>query len=157
MKVSFRILLLVALVAITGCGKGGDATPDADALAEGVEPDYVEVQHLLVSYRGPIPSVTRTLEEAEGLANELYERAQSGVDFDSLVEEYTDDSFPGIYFMYNAGVEPAPDREGRQFARTGMVKSFGDVGFSLKVGEFGMAVFDSTDSRYGWHIIKRLK
>ncbi|MFC1629064.1 peptidylprolyl isomerase [Gemmatimonadota bacterium] len=157
MKVSFRILLMVALVAFAGCGKGGDATPDTEAMVEGVEPDYVEVQHLLVSYQGPIPNVTRTLEEAEALANELFERAQSGVDFDSLVEEYTNDQHPGIYFMYNVGIEPHPDREGLQYARTGMVKSFGDVGFSLQVGEFGMAVFDSTDSRYGWHIIKRLK
>jgi hypothetical protein len=31
------------------------------------------------------------------------------------------------------------------------------VGFSLKVGEIGMAEFDHANSRFGWHIIKRLE
>ena len=154
MKVSIRILFLVALIVFTGCGKGGDATPDADAM---VEADHIEVQHLLVSFQGAInkPGVIRSQEEAEALANELFGRAQTGVDFDSLVEEYTDDQHPGIYAMHNFDVEPLQGIQ--ESSRARMVKSFGDVGFSLKVGEIGMAVFDSTDSRYGWHIVKRLK
>ncbi len=148
---------MVALVAFTGCGKGGDATPESEALAEGVEPDHIEVQHLLVSFQGAIskPSVTRSQEEAEALASELFGRSQTGVDFDSLVEEFTDDQHPGIYAMHNFDIEPLQGIQ--EYARAGMVKSFGDVGFSLQVGEIGMAVFDSTDSRYGWHIVKRLK
>jgi parvulin-like peptidyl-prolyl isomerase len=117
----------------------------------------VEVQHVLISFQGSIPkeSVTRTREEAEELANELFERAQAGADFDSLVREYTDDQHPGIYAVHNFGVEPL---EGVQEApRDGVVKSFGDVGFSLQVGEVGMAVYDETASPFGWHIIKRLK
>jgi len=141
-KASFRILLMVALVTLMGCGR---------------EPERVEVQHLLVSFEGSIPkdTVTRTQAEAEALANELLEIARSGADFDSLVQKYTDDSHPGIYAMRNFEVEPL---EGiREYARDGMVQGFGDVRFSLKVCKFGMAVFDSTASRYGWHIIKRLK
>jgi parvulin-like peptidyl-prolyl isomerase len=38
-----------------------------------------------------------------------------------------------------------------------MVPAFGDAGFPLKVGEIGMASYDSTKSPYGWHIVKRLK
>jgi parvulin-like peptidyl-prolyl isomerase len=38
-----------------------------------------------------------------------------------------------------------------------MVAAFGDVGFQLEVGEVGMAVYDPVKSKYGWHIIKRLK
>jgi parvulin-like peptidyl-prolyl isomerase len=38
-----------------------------------------------------------------------------------------------------------------------MVKSFGDVGFRLKVGEIGVATWDATASPFGWHIIKRVK
>jgi parvulin-like peptidyl-prolyl isomerase len=38
-----------------------------------------------------------------------------------------------------------------------MVQAFGDVGFKLEVGAVGMATFDPKTSKYGWHIIKRLK
>lgn len=38
-----------------------------------------------------------------------------------------------------------------------MVGAFGNVGFPLKVGEVGLAEYDPTESKYGWHIIKRLK
>ena len=38
-----------------------------------------------------------------------------------------------------------------------MVAAFGDVGFKLDVGEVGMAPYDPAKSKYGWHIIKRLK
>ena len=142
MKASCKILLMVALVALVGCGR---------------EPERVEVQHLLVSFEGAISkdTVTRTRAEAEELANTLLERALGGEDFDSLVREYTDDSHPGIYAMYNIDVDPLQGVQ--ESSRARMVKSFGDVGFSLKVGEIGMAVFDSTASKYGWHIIKRLK
>ena len=36
-----------------------------------------------------------------------------------------------------------------------MVAAFGDVGFSLEVGEISTSVFDATTSPFGWHIIKR--
>ncbi len=32
-----------------------------------------------------------------------------------------------------------------------------DVSFSLNVNEIGMATYDPAASKYGWHIIKRLK
>ena len=38
-----------------------------------------------------------------------------------------------------------------------MVKSFGDVAFSLEVGEVGLAEHDATTSPFGWHVIKRLE
>ena len=40
--------------------------------------------------------------------------------------------------------------------RSAMVSAFGDVGFDLKVGELGLATFDTEASPFGWHIIKRL-
>jgi parvulin-like peptidyl-prolyl isomerase len=43
------------------------------------------------------------------------------------------------------------------FKRSGMVAAFGDVGWRLEVGEYGVAPFDARTSPYGWHIIKRLK
>ncbi|MHC4380560.1 MAG: peptidylprolyl isomerase, partial [Planctomycetota bacterium] len=39
--------------------------------------------------------------------------------------------------------------------RDQLVPAFGDVGFSLKVGEVGIANFDPEASPFGWHIIRR--
>jgi parvulin-like peptidyl-prolyl isomerase len=57
--------------------------------------------------------------------------------------------------MTNKGV--TPDKSEQEYSRTGMVKAFGDVGFSLEVGGVGLAVYDAATSKYGWHIIKRLE
>jgi parvulin-like peptidyl-prolyl isomerase len=122
------------------------------------EPDRVTVQHILIAFKGSIPDakVARSQAEAETLANQILERARGGTeDFDALVKTYTDDQFPGIYSMSNAGI--APEAASGEYSRTRMVKAFGDVSFSLKVGEIGMAVYDPQTSKYGWHIIKRLK
>jgi parvulin-like peptidyl-prolyl isomerase len=50
-----------------------------------------------------------------------------------------------------------PDAAKEEYSRAKMVQAFGDVGFSLGVGEVGLAVFDPKTSKYGWHIIKRLE
>ena len=41
------------------------------------------------------------------------------------------------------------------YPRATMVKSFGDIGFGLGVGEIGMAEHHEEDSPFGWHIIMR--
>ncbi len=117
------------------------------------EPRYVTVQHILIGFRGSVPgkNITRTKDEAQKLAEDLLRRAKGGEDFDGLVREYTDDSPPGIYKMSNHGVPAPPGGH----ARGGMVAAFGDVGFPLEVGGFGLAAYDSTKSPYGWHVIKR--
>jgi hypothetical protein len=121
------------------------------------EPDRVAVQHVLISFKGaiPKPQVTRTREEAQKLAQEILERARKGEDFNSLVKQYTDDEYPGIYRMSNIGVTADPGKE--EYPRAGMVKAFGDVSFSLPVGGIGMAEYDPKESKYGWHIIKRIE
>jgi len=121
------------------------------------EPDRVAVQHILIAFKGSIPEakVIRTSEEAQVLAVELFERIKKGEDFDALVKKYTDDEYPGIYRMSNIGLEP--DKEKKEYPRAGMVRSFGDVSFSLPVGGVGLAVYDPQRSKYGWHIIKRLE
>ena len=136
----FFVLVLVSLVWVS-CKK---------------EPDHVTVQHILISFQGSIPkeTVTRTKEEAEKLADEIFERAKKGEDFDGLVKEYTDDNYPGVYKMANYNVEP--DFDQGEHERSGMVKEFGDVSFRLSVNDIGMAEFSSERSKYGWHIIKRL-
>lgn len=141
------MLVLVALPAWydTAAKKAKTKTP---------EPNSVVVQHILISFKGKVDKkkgVTRTKKEAEALATDLFERAKTE-DFDELVKEYTDDSYPGTYKMTNDG---APIMTGA-VPRSGMVPSFGDVAFSLAVGEIGMTTYSSGGSPYGWHIIKRL-
>jgi hypothetical protein len=126
------------------------------------EPEFIAVQHILVAFEGTIPekSIGRSKEEAEVLARELLKRAQSGEDFDELVRQYTDDEHPGIYQMANFWSQPdmTPEATAEKiFPRALMVSAFGDTGFPLKVGEIGMAEYDPEASKYGWHIIKRLK
>jgi hypothetical protein len=138
----FIFILLVFLVCSTSCKK---------------EPKHVTVQHILIAFEGSIPkeTVTRTQEEAEKLALEVYERAKKGEDFDKLVKEYTDDQYPGVYGMSNFNVESDQNQE--ESSRSQMVKAFGDVSFRLSVNGIGLAEYDPEDSKYGWHIIKRIK
>ena len=119
------------------------------------QPDVVVVQHILISFKGKVDkkkNVTRTKKEAEALAAEVFERAKTE-DFDALVKEYTNDSYPGKYKMTNNG---APRMSGAA-TRSGMVRAFGDVAFDLAVGEVGMANYSAGACPYGWHIIKRLE
>ncbi len=142
-----------------GGGTGGEVSgsaeeappPQADAKKE--EPRYITVQHVLIGFKGSVgrKNIARTKEEARTLAEDVFRRAKAGEDFDTLVREYTDDSFPGIYKMSNHGVPAPPGGRGRG----GMVAAFGDVGFPLEVGGIGMAAHDPDKSPYGWHIIKR--
>jgi peptidyl-prolyl cis-trans isomerase C len=138
----FIFILLVFLVCSTSCKK---------------EPKHVTVQHILIAFEGSIPkeTVTRTQEEAEKLALEVYKRAKKGEDFDKLVKEYTDDQYPGVYGMSNFNVESDQNQE--ESSRSQMVKAFGDVSFRLSVNGIGLAEYDPEDSKYGWHIIKRIK
>ncbi len=141
------VFLVLLISAPAGC-----ASP-----APKEEPNWVTVQHILISFKGaiPKPTVTRTEGEAKELAEEVFERANKGEDFDALVKQYTDDEYPGIYRMSNKGIPP--DQSKQEFPREGMVKGFGDVSFSLPVGGIGMAKYDSQKSKYGWHIIKRIE
>lgn len=121
------------------------------------EPEHVTVQHVLIAFKGSIPKeeVTRTKEQAETLAQQIFTRAKQGEDFDALVKNYTDDTYPGIYSMSNVNIPPDEDKA--EFSRTRMVKTFGDVSFSLSKGEVGLAEYDPVESKYGWHIIKRIE
>ncbi|MDH3215422.1 MAG: peptidyl-prolyl cis-trans isomerase [Candidatus Krumholzibacteria bacterium] len=156
---------LIVLLTLAACGRNSETEQEARSSQTSeeeqpsgmAEPERITVQHILIGFEGSIPgkSITRTHEEAEELAKAVLQRAQAGEDFDALVKQYTDDSHPGIYKMTNFGV--AADQTERVFSRSGMVKAFGDVGFSLAVGDIGMTSHDPEASRYGWHIIKRIE
>ena len=121
------------------------------------QPKRIKVQHILIGFEGSVPrkNISRSKEEAEELAKEIYNKAKSGSNFDALVKQYTDDSHPGIYKMVNFPLQG--DRIDKVFARGDMVPVFGDVGFNLKVGEVGLGEYSPSKSKYGWHIIKRLE
>jgi hypothetical protein len=142
---AFLCFFIVGVPAMNGTAKSAD------------EPAHIAVQHILIAFKGsiPKPTVTRSKDEAKKLAQEVFERAQKGEDFDALVKEYTDDEYPGIYRMANKGV--TPDQSKQEYPREGMIKSFGDVGFSLAVTGIGLAEYDSQKCKYGWHIIKRIE
>lgn len=125
-------------------------------------PDHVEVQHVLIGFQGTIPgkTVTRTKDEAEKLAAEVLDKARKGENFDTLVQSYTDDQFPGVYDLANDGV--TPDKAKQEFPRGGMVSGFSDVAFGISPGNVDVAAYqpDKTKPHYspfGWHIIKRLQ
>ena len=129
---------------------------------ENGEPSHVTVQHILIAFDGSLPGepVPRTEAEAQQLANELLEKAIAGDDFGELVKSHSDDEPPGLYMLANNGQPDnmrSVDRSKWVLPRTNMVSGFGDVSFSLDVGEIGMAAYSKGSSPYGWHIIKRIK
>ena len=134
------------------------ALPALSVTLAQAEPERVTVQHILIAFKGSLPDdtkVTRSKEDAEKLALQVFERAKAGEDFAAMVKMYTNDSYPGIYKMTNKSV--TPDKSKQEYSRTGMVRAFGDVGFSLEVGGVGLAIYDPATSKYGWHVIKRLE
>ncbi len=151
MKRSFSLFVIVlcSLLLSVAATSGNFASDE--------EPDHIAVQHILIAFKGsiPKPTVTRSKDEAKQLAQEVFERAQKGEDFDALVKEYTDDEYPGVYRLANKGV--TPDQSKQEYPREGMIKSFGDIGFSLAVNGIGLAEYHAQKCKYGWHIIKRIE
>jgi len=120
------------------------------------EPERVTVQHCLIGFKRSVPNKTvdRTKADAGALAASILERARAGEDFDALVKEYTDDRYPGTYTLVNEGIAR---RSAAEFERGAMATSFGDVAFSLAIGEVGLAKYHAAHSPYGWHVIRRLE
>lgn len=164
MKRLLVMCLSVMLAAsVIGCGSKEEAaestTTESEEAASAAkeEPQLIAVQHILIAFDGSLPgrTITRTKEEAKALAETVFEKAKSGADFDVLVKENTDDSYPGIYKMANFSAQA--DMAQEVFPRARMVPAFGNVGFVLDVGEIGLAEFDPQNSPYGWHVIKRVE
>lgn len=118
----------------------------------------VRVQHLLVGVKDMLPGVTRSAQEAEALAAELYARVLAGEDFDTLVKNHTNDEHPGIYAMC-LGASSTPG----VYAREDMALGFGDVAWRLAVGEVGVTRYDGerfdieARSPFGYQLVKRLE
>jgi parvulin-like peptidyl-prolyl isomerase len=86
------------------------------------------------------PTITRSKEEAQKLANSIAAQAKGGAKFGDLALKYSDDP-------------SAKQGQGSlgKFSRTQMVKPFADAAFALKPGEVSGVV----ETPFGFHIIKR--
>ncbi|MEM7455557.1 MAG: peptidylprolyl isomerase [Planctomycetota bacterium] len=144
--------------------------PKEEIVLENGQPGYITVQHCLIGFVGTGVNSSLTHDEAKELASDILNRARNGEDFEAMIFEHTDDALPeagdpaagkpGVYQMANYDLpgDMLPDRNSDKiFRRDGMVAAFGDVGFTLEVGEYGMSEYDLAKSPYGYHIIKRIK
>lgn len=95
-------------------------------------------------------------ETARSLAERLFERANVGEDFESLITDYSDGVYPGTYRLVEAREAGRP-RGVWTSELLRVERAVGDVAFGLQVGELGLARYHRTDCRFGWHIIKRLE
>lgn len=85
----------------------------------------------------PIPDEEKT--KKKNTADDVLKRAQKGEDFDTLMNEFSEDP----------GLQTSPD--GYVFSTGEMVPEFENCVVSLDINEIGFA-----ESDYGYHIIKRL-
>ena len=161
----FVSVFVLALFGLVGC-KSNWPKPslalakqkdvDMTHKASNSEPDYITVQHCLIGFRGSVPGkpISRSKEEAQALATQLLMDLKAGANFEEVIRKNTNDSPPGIYKMANY-CKLATEKG--MFERDAMVPAFGNTGFPLQVGEFGLAEYDSRTSPFGWHIITRIE
>lgn len=119
--------------------------PGEDAAACPKKPekvdDDIKVAHVLVGWDGSLPGkkVGRTKEEALKLATELaHEARKPGNDFIALVWKHSDDGGPGVY-------DVTPNMRGRY------VPQFTALALTLGIGQV-----DVVQTRFGYHVMKRL-
>lgn len=111
-----------------------------DAHKEGYKYDGLRAKHVLIKTvdDNNKPLSDAEIKKAEKTANEVYKKAITGTDFDTLVNKYGQDP----------GAEYYP--EGYTFTRGDMVEEFENAAYELKVGEISKPV----KSAYGYHVIK---
>ena len=156
MKRLFKLCAILVVGAwVAGCGGGAKQQGMNVTGSLEAEPNLVTVQHVLIAFEGTVENVTRSREAAEALAMEIFERAKHEEDFDALMEEYSDDRGGGIYGLVNDAEDA--DEARSIYPRKKMAQYFGDVAFTLDVGEVGLAHFDPNKCKFGWHVIKRIR
>lgn len=116
---------------------------DESILNDYIQPDYASVKHILIKNTTPATpaegdEAPAPAEDTKAKAEEILARAQSGEDFDALVEEFNED--------------PGATEEGYTFGPGEMDPAFEAASFALKIGE----ISDLVESAHGYHIIKRI-
>lgn len=135
------------------------ATADAVALRPEQTLERVTIQHLLVAVTGGgVPGANRSPGEAEEWTAELLGRARAGEDFDLLVKNFTNETYPGVYTLESGAGDPP-----RSLGRSDVVPALGDVAWRLEVGELGVVLYDggvpghTPRSPLGYHLVRRLE
>ncbi len=128
----------------TEISKGDEYKIDENAAIEKLKSgDKITAKHILISVvdsQTGEPLGEEKAAEAKKLAEETLEKIKNGADFDSLMNELSQD--PGL----------AQSPEGYTFGKGEMVASFEEAAFALKENE----VSEIVESDFGYHIIKRV-
>lgn len=116
---------------------------DTEALETTLANDYIRAKHILIQFpTNEDGSEVTDEQKAEALAKaeEVYEKAISGEDFDALITEYNED--PGM--EYNS--------DGYFFTYNEMVPEFEQAAFALEDN----GISEIVETTYGYHIIKKM-
>ena len=123
-------------------GENGVNTPSAEDIQKYYEDNYITAKHILITTVDPASGETkRTDEEAKKEAQSILDRINAGEDFDTLMNQYSEDT----------GLSNNPN--GYTFTEGQMVTEFYDGAKALAEDE----VSELVKSNYGYHIIKRVK
>lgn len=123
-------------------GENGVNTPSDEDIQKYYEDNYITAKHILISTVDPASGETkRTDEEAKKEAQSILDRINAGEDFDTLMNQYSEDT----------GLSNNPN--GYTFTEGQMVTEFYDGAKALAEDE----VSELVKSSYGYHIIKRVK
>ena len=123
-------------------GENGANAPSDEDIQKYYEENYITAKHILISTVDPASGETkRTDEEAKKEAQSILDRIKAGEDFDTLMNEYSEDT----------GLSNNPN--GYTFTEGQMVTEFYDGAKALAEDE----VSELVKSDYGYHIIKRVK
>ena len=123
-------------------GENGVNTPSDEDIQKYYEDNYITAKHILITTVDPASGETkRTDEEAKKEAQSILNRINAGEDFDTLMNQYSEDT----------GLSNNPN--GYTFTEGQMVTEFYDGAKALAEDE----VSELVKSSYGYHIIKRVK
>lgn len=111
---------------------------DESVLNDYIQSDKASVKHILIKNDTTAAEGEEPAEDKRATAETVLQRAQSGEDFDALVEEFNED--------------PGATEAGYTFGTGEMDPAFEEASFALKIGE----ISDIVESSYGYHIIKRI-
>ena len=122
--------------------ENGVNTPSDEDIQKYYEDNYITAKHILITTVDPASGETkRTDEEAKKEAQSILDRINAGEDFDTLMNQYSEDT----------GLSNNPN--GYTFTEGQMVTEFYDGAKALAEDE----VSELVKSSYGYHIIKRVK
>lgn len=123
-------------------GENGVNTPSDEDIQKYYEDNYITAKHILITTVDPASGETkRTDEEAKKEAQSILDRINAGENFDTLMNQYSEDT----------GLSNNPN--GYTFTEGQMVTEFYDGAKALAEDE----VSELVKSNYGYHIIKRVK